>query len=106
MPKKLIDFSKSSTLTPVQLDLEHSGVIRRIKPSNNNLKQPLNYIYDTNTNNIKSESNTNNTKKRFSCDELEVLKERFVDFIKLDQNIQQQHQQPSATLTSTESSHK
>lgn len=88
MPKKLIDFSSKSSLSTLTPSLQteqhhHSGVIRRIKP-----KQE--YIYDTATN-----QNTN--KKRFSCDELEVLKERFVDFIKLDQQQQLLLHQPSAT---------
>ena len=96
MPKKLIDSStlltiikstSSSSSSSSSLNLqaavasetEHTGVIRRIKN-----KQA----------DITTTTTTNNTNtKRFSCDELEILKERFVDFIKLDQN------KPIATTT-------
>jgi len=78
MPKKLIDSSTatikstSSSLNLQAAETEHTGVIRRIKN-----KQA----------DITTTTTTNNTNtKRFSCDELEILKERFVDFIKLDQN--------------------
>jgi len=76
MPKKLIDSSTatikstSSSLNLQAAETEHTGVIRRIKN-----KQA----------DITTTTNNTNT-KRFSCDELEILKERFVDFIKLDQN--------------------
>jgi hypothetical protein len=77
MPKKLIDSSTatikstSSSLNLQAAETEHTGVIRRIKNKQADITTTI----------------TNNTNtKRFSCDELEILKERFVDFIKLDQN--------------------
>lgn len=121
MPKKLIASSlvttsvaatataavSASTLkTPLNLQPEHSEVIRRrVKPPNltqpnhieqqpsdqhSNLENLDSSKRDLNTNN----SSNNSINKRFSCDELEILKERFVDFIRLDQN-----NQPTATLS-------
>lgn len=77
MPKKLIDSSTatikstSSSLNLQEAETEHTGVIRRIKNKQADITTTI--------------ANNTNT-KRFSCDELEILKERFVDFIKLDQN--------------------
>lgn len=75
MPKKLIDSTATKALElQSEQDSSSASVIRRIKHQPNSTQSDL------------------NIKKRFSCDELEILKERFVDFIKLDQ--------PTATLDS------
>ena len=124
MPKKLIASSSSSSAsassstadsltTPLNLQPEHSEVIRRrTKPINlkqqnhiQDTKQQHSNLETTNTNNSKRDLNTinnnnnnNNNNKRFSCDELEILKERFVDFIKLDKI------EPLATVNTPNSS--